>query len=692
LKRHYLSIGVLIILLTSSLSVAAPLIQKKTDEPFGLSAKNTVYVDDDNVQGPWDGSYEHPYQYIYDGILHAIDNDMVFVFNGLYEETVLLNKSIFLQGEQQNTTIIDGQNNGSVITVTSDNVYIRGFSIRNSGGYQENAGITVAANTAVITDCTIYRTHTGVSVQNKNVTVITNCRFHTNGYGILSTSSATVKIDQCTFYHNGIGVYLSETQYVTITNSYADTNGIGFLCERSSNIRISESAARDNDDNEGGLFFVDCYDINIVNCYFTHNGFGVNLVNSSDCTIDRCNFSLNTHLSCKIKESISGIILTNCVFTQNLRYGLYAENSTFSISGSNLYKNQNYGLYAKSSTIDARYNWWGTRSGPAHTGLTRADRGTWKPREITYLPWRFSPVSDVGPSWDLDATFQKPSYINPWPEQITFSDLDTDNDKAPDSWEIKWGYNPAAWDDHQHLDPDKDSLHNIEECYMDEFGASPFQRDVFLEFDWTASLIENTTNKPPVQEITQMIDAFARQNITLHVDTGNLGGGEEIPAKEFVSYADIITLYWDYFLHNDLNNPRQRIFHYGIICDYSEGPGFAVVGWDHLNSFVIGAQFLADKFPGYTREWVTMTSAMHEVGHTFGLIVTKYNGIDNHITMKPTYKEFWTYSRYKSMLNYLYTFSWMDFSDGSHGPGDYNDWGNLDFSFFKNTRFEYPIS
>jgi parallel beta-helix repeat protein len=678
-------------LLSSTIMAATSNIQKETSNTFEFSTKNTIYVDDNNTQGPWDGSYEHPYQYINDGILQATDGDTVSVFSGFYKEIVILNKSINFQGQQQNTTIINGQNNGSVMTITSDNVYIKELTIQNSGGFQDNAGITVIADNATITKCTIYRTHTGISVQNKSGTIITNCRFHTNGYGILSSSSESIAIDQCSFYHNGIGVYLYETQYITITNSYADTNGIGFLCERSSNIHISDSAARDNDDNEGGIFFVRCSEINIIDCNIVHNGVGINLINSSHCYIDRCNFSLNTHFSCKLKESVSSIIVTNCIFTKNLRYGLYAEDSAFTISGSNFFKNKDYGLYAKSSIINASYNWWGSKSGPAHTGLTKADRGTWNPHKITYAPWRSSPIFDIGSNWAIDEKFQELPYSNPWPEQITFTDLDTDGDGAPDWWEIKWGYNPVVWNDHQHLDPDKDSLNNIEECAMDQFDSNPFKQDVYLEFDWTKSIIVNTTNKPPEQEITQMIDAFALHNITLHVDTGNLGGGEELPPRSFVSYADIIDLYWDYFLHNDLNNPRQCIFHYGIICDYSEGPGFAVIAWDHLNSFIIGAQFLTEKYPHYQRERIVMTSAMHELGHTFGLIVTKYNGIDNHFTMKPIYNEFWIYIRYKSLMNYLYTFALMDFSDGSHGRGDFNDWGNLDFSFFKNTNFKYPL-
>ncbi len=691
MKRHSLTIFLLALLLFSTISNPVLTAQKWTKDISTLP-KNTIYVDDSNTQGPWDGSSDYPYQYINDGILYAAEGDTIYVFSGLYNETVLIDKSISIGGQQQDTTIIDGQNNGSVITITSENVNLRRFTIRNSGGYQGDAGIAISANTTTIKECTIYRTRAGISVQTSSETTITSCRFHTNGFGICSSSSVFISIDQCTFYHNGAGVYLFDTSCVIITHSYADTNGIGFLCERSSHIDISESAARDNDDNEGGMFFVDCQYINLINSYLVHNGVGVNLVNSSACFIDRCNFSLNTHFSCKLLKSGSSILLTNCVFTQNLRFGLFAEDSAFSISWSNLFRNENYGLYAKSSAIDASYNWWGSRNGPGHTGLVRADRGTWNPREISYRPWLTFPMPEIGPNWDLEKTFQKPTYTDPWTEHISFADPDTDSDGAPDWWEMKWGYSTTVWDDHQHLDPDSDSLNNIEECYMDQAGSNPFIKDMFLEFDWTKSLSANSTNKPPIEEITQMIDAFARQNISLHVDTGELGGGEELPSQSHVTYAEIIEIYWDAFLHNDLNNPRQQIFHYGIICDYSQSAGFAVMGWNHLNAFIISAQLLAELYPSHTKGWLATAASMHEVGHTCGLIATIYKGIDNRNSVNPFYKEFWLYLPYRSMLNYHYTYSFLDYSDGSHGPGDFNDWGNLDFSFFKNTRFDYPVS
>ncbi|UCF12097.1 MAG: hypothetical protein JSW06_08650, partial [Thermoplasmatales archaeon] len=62
-------------------------------------------------------------------------------------------------------------------------------------------------------------------------------------------------------------------------------------------------------------------------------------------------------------------------------------------------------------------------------------------------------------------------------------------------------------------------------------------------------------------------------------------------------------------------------------------------------------------------------------------------GIDNRAAANPLYKEFWKYNNYKSTMSYRYTWQILDYSDGSHGRGDFNDWSNLDFDFFKNTHY-----
>lgn len=64
-----------------------------------------------------------------------------------------------------------------------------------------------------------------------------------------------------------------------------------------------------------------------------------------------------------------GATLTSNTIANNAGYGIYVTDSSASIHHNNIYGNQGYGLYnAASSDVDARYNWWGSNSGPAPYG------------------------------------------------------------------------------------------------------------------------------------------------------------------------------------------------------------------------------------------------------------------------------------------------------------------------------------
>ena len=60
----------------------------------------TVTVDDDGGQD---------FKNIQDAIDFADEGDIVFVYSGTYYENVIINKSINLEGEDMDTTIIDGE-------------------------------------------------------------------------------------------------------------------------------------------------------------------------------------------------------------------------------------------------------------------------------------------------------------------------------------------------------------------------------------------------------------------------------------------------------------------------------------------------------------------------------------------------------------------------------------------------------
>jgi len=83
---------------------------------------DTIYVDDDGGQD---------YTCIQDAIDNASSGDTVYVYSGIYYENVLVNKTIDLVGEDKNTTVIDGGENGDVVCIFRDWVNLNGFTMQN---------------------------------------------------------------------------------------------------------------------------------------------------------------------------------------------------------------------------------------------------------------------------------------------------------------------------------------------------------------------------------------------------------------------------------------------------------------------------------------------------------------------------------------------------------------------------------
>ena len=120
------------IILTLILFLAFNLLNNPLQASEPVSYVDTVYIDDNyNASTPgW--QYDH-FNIIQDGIDALNDHGTAYVYNGLYTENIIINKTINLIGDDTYDTIIDGNQNGDVIFITADYVSVSNFTLKNSG-------------------------------------------------------------------------------------------------------------------------------------------------------------------------------------------------------------------------------------------------------------------------------------------------------------------------------------------------------------------------------------------------------------------------------------------------------------------------------------------------------------------------------------------------------------------------------
>ena len=205
-----------------------------------------LYVDDDNKNGPWDGSQQHPFQFIQEAVTAAKTGDEIFVYNGFYQENIIVEVSVSIIGEQKNTTIVDGDCKDNVFNITVDNVKISEFTIQNSG---------------TTNDHKIYSSDRrgGIKITANNTIISNNIIKNNNGYGIVQdrlkspdpTSYGTVISNNIIEENDNSGIYVLLAHGVTITNNNINNNFIGI--------------------NFGGLFEVPLTSWNITENWIINN-------------------------------------------------------------------------------------------------------------------------------------------------------------------------------------------------------------------------------------------------------------------------------------------------------------------------------------------------------------------------------------------------------------------------------------
>jgi parallel beta-helix repeat protein len=252
---------------------------------FESSFSDTIIVPDD-------------YLSIQDAIDHAGDGDTVYVRSGIYYENLFVDKTIYLIGEDRNTTIIDGRNLSDVIYISADMVNISSFTIQNG-----TWGITL-----------------GIKLENiisSSNTIYNNNIFFNFFNGIVIEFSRNNTILKNNITGNFDGIWLYNTSNNTISNNMAYENVYGISLNFCNNHTITNNILTKN--SHGGIVVNDAFN-NIIagNTMNSGQNIGMNLVNSNQNIVKDNEISQNHDNGLVIVNSSQNTIENNTIkFNQN---------------------------------------------------------------------------------------------------------------------------------------------------------------------------------------------------------------------------------------------------------------------------------------------------------------------------------------------------------------------------------------
>ncbi len=271
--RKKVSLGIIAMFILGSMISLVP--------ASGGNLNAVIYVDDDNTSGPWDGTEEHPYQHIQDAIDNADDGDTIIVKDGIYQENVVVYRSVTLIGQNKTATIIDGGGKGNVVKITDIKVTVKNFTITNSGNTQEmmrkDAGVTIcngSYNVKIQENIISNNRGNGIYADNPNyVTIIGNDITNNawDGIGFYEKISNPMnEISNNTISNNGIdGVYLFQSFANIYHNNISYNGGYGVHLQRIQGIDIMYNKISNN--KRGVNLKINCIDNKIWFNNITYN-------------------------------------------------------------------------------------------------------------------------------------------------------------------------------------------------------------------------------------------------------------------------------------------------------------------------------------------------------------------------------------------------------------------------------------
>lgn len=214
-----------------------------------------IYIDVANISGIEDGTKTHPFDTIAEGIDAVAPGKSVMVAEGTYNEQLIINKGVILQGAGKESSFIIGLGyTGNLIIFEADYITLTGFTIDGSGStsvgiYFDNYSF-ININNNVIQNNTSYgikyanasptienndiknNNYSGIDVVAGGAGIIQNNSINSNQYGVRTCSNASTEITHNDISNNShTGIYCRESATPIISYNNISNNGYGVLID-----------------------------------------------------------------------------------------------------------------------------------------------------------------------------------------------------------------------------------------------------------------------------------------------------------------------------------------------------------------------------------------------------------------------------------------------------------------------------
>ncbi len=353
---------------------------------FGLepvSASNIFYV---GGVGP--GNFST----IQSAISAASAGDTIYVYDegSPYIENIVINKQIYLVGENKATTVINGGGSGDVIIINLVNsVEISGFTITNG-----DCGIWVytSSNTVIKNNDIISNNNEGIGLYSSTNMLIQSNDIADNWHGVsLESASNNNQILSNNISNNDHGVWIWACSNIEITNNSFVNDGVFLRGDQLSDYN-SHTISNDNLINSkplyyyknsntvnidsipmGQLILANCDDFEVKNLVIQNTDVGIQIVYSSNINISGCDVLNNRYglwfLSSSNNEidnnklnsnEIGGIYLTSSSnneirsneikFNYNGIFGISSSNNI--VNGNTILSNTKNGIHLRDSNLN----------------------------------------------------------------------------------------------------------------------------------------------------------------------------------------------------------------------------------------------------------------------------------------------------------------------------------------------------